>query len=138
MLARLLLAVAQRICRLRRISDRVDRSSPYLDRFYFFGNGTSRWFLALHRIHKSDADAHLHTHPWPYLACQLSGVMYEVTPSGMYKRRPGYLRWRSKDSLHRLILPNGEVWSLFFGGPRSGSWGFDVNGKIVDHKAYLK
>jgi hypothetical protein len=123
--------------RLRRIADRADKTSPYLDRWYIFGNATSRWFLALHQIHKSDADGHLHNHPWPYLACQLAGLMYETTPGGTHKRRPGYLRWRSRASLHRLTLPNGPVWSLFLGGPRVGSWGFRVGGAIIDHKDYL-
>lgn len=138
MLPKLLLALANAFLRLRVIADRVDHQTPYLSRNYLFGNATSRWFLALHRIHKSDADAHLHNHPWPYLACQLAGVMYETTPRGTYKRRPGYLRWRSMKSLHRLELPRGEVWSLFLGGPRAGSWGFNVGGKIVDHREYLK
>ncbi len=137
MIPRLLLALANAFCRHRLIADRVDRSSPYLSRIYLFGNATSRWFLALHRIHKSDADGHLHSHPWHYFACQLSGMMLETTPSGTYKRRPGYLRARTRKSLHRLTLPHGEVWSLFCGGPRAGSWGFNVNGRIVDHKDYL-
>lgn len=138
MLARLLLSLAGAFCRLRRIQDRADHTSPYLDRWYLFGNATSRWFLALHRIHKSDADAHRHTHPWPYLACQLRGLMYEETAEGVYhKRRPGYFRWRSANSLHRLVLPAGEVWSLFLGGPRRSSWGFLVNGQLIDHKEYL-
>lgn len=115
----------------------MDTSVPYLSRYYIFGNATSRWFLALHHIHKSDADDALHNHPWPYLACQLSGLMYEVTLSGLHKRRPGYLRWRSRDSLHRLILPKGSVWSLFLGGPRQSSWGFLVGGKVVDHAVHL-
>ncbi len=134
----LLLTIARGLCRLRRIPDRGDHTSPYLDRFYLWGNATSRWFLALHRIHKSDADSHLHNHPWPYLAWQLAGAMYERTPTGSYKRRAGYLRWRSRASLHRLDLPCGEVWSLFLGGPRAGSWGFSVNGRIIDQREYLK
>lgn len=143
MLARFLLILARALCRLRRIKDRADHQSPYLDRFYLWGNASSSWFLALHRIHKSDADKHLHSHPWPYLACQLAGLMYETQPAGLHgrvitKRRPGYLRWRSRESLHRLELPAGEVWSVFLGGPRAGSWGFNVNGRIVDQKEYLK
>jgi hypothetical protein len=130
--------LADRICRHRLIADRVDKSSPYLSRYYIFGGPATRWFLALHNIHKSDADFALHNHPWPYLACQLAGVMFETTPSGTYKRRPGYLRWKSRASLHRLALPPGrDVWSLFLGGPRAGSWGFNIAGRIVDHKDYL-
>lgn len=135
---RALLFLAERLCRLRRITDRADKTSPYLDRWYIFGNATSRWFLAIHRIHRSDADAHLHDHSWPYYALQLSGLMHEVQPSGTYKRRPGYLRVRGSHSLHRLVLPPGrDVFSLFLGGPRSRRWAFMVNGKRVDYGKYL-
>ncbi len=136
-MSRLLLLLAERLCNLRRITDRVDRSLPYLDRFYIFGNATSRWFLAIHRIRRSDSDAHLHDHSWPYYALQLAGVMYEVQPSGTYKRRPGYLRVRGSHSLHRLILPRGDVFSLFLGGPRVRRWCFMVNGRRVDYGRYL-
>lgn len=135
---RLLSFLANRLCRHRLIADRVDKTSPYLSRWYLAGNATSRWFLALHQIHKSDADRHLHTHPFAYVACQLAGSMREVQPDGTYKRRPGYLRVRRHESRHRLELPAGrEVWSLFLGFNRRGSWGFAVNGRIVDHKEYL-
>lgn len=134
---RALVWLAGHVCRHRLIADRVDKSSPYLSRWYVFGNTTSRWFLALHQIHKSDSDAHLHTHPFHYLACQLVGTMYEVQPDGTHRRRPGYFRLRQRRSLHRLVLPYGEVWSLFLGFGRKGSWGFKVNGRIVDFRDYL-
>ena len=137
MMRRALLYLAERLCRHRLIADRVDKSSPYLSRYYIFGNATSRWFLALHLIHKSDADAHVHSHPFHYVACQLAGLMYEVQPDGVHKRRAGYLRIRRRSSVHRLILPVGPVWSLFFGFGRRGSWGFLVNRRIIDFREYL-
>ncbi len=126
------------ICRLRRIADRADASLDYMTRAYLFGGPDSWCFLAIHKIHKSDSDAHLHSHPFKYIALQLSGEMLEVQPEGMYFRTPGYFRYRSRSSLHRLVLAEGcPVYSLFFGFWRSGSWGFDVNGRIVDHRDYL-
>lgn len=131
-------AIVRRFTRLRRIVDRADKTSPYLDRHYIFGDASSRWFLALHKIHRSDADIALHDHSWPYYALQLSGHMLEVQPSGVYKRRPGYLRVRGSHSLHRLILPAGKpVWSLFLGGPRSRRWCFMIDGKRVDYARHL-
>ncbi len=134
----MLKALIQRFTSLRRIMDRADKTSPYLDRYYIFGNATSRWFLALHHIRRSDADLALHDHSWPYYALQLAGVMHEVQPSGIYKRRPGYLRVRGAHSLHRLVLPAGKsVWSLFLGGPRSRRWCFMIDGKRVDFADHL-
>jgi hypothetical protein len=130
--------IAGAFCRHRLIADRADKSVAYLSRNYIWGSPTSWSFLAIHRIHKSDSDAHLHSHPFVYVALQLAGVMWEVQPDGVHKRRPGYLRVRRRASLHRLILPQGEVYSLFLGFGRRGSWGFKVGDKIVDHKDYLK
>jgi hypothetical protein len=135
---KILLALVRSCTRHRLIADRNDPNVPYLSREYIFGNPTSWGFLAVHFIHKSDSDAHLHTHPFNYLALQLSGTMYEVQPDGTHKRRPGYLRLRRRSSQHRLVLPFGEVVSLFLGFGRRGSWGFNVGGRIVDYKDYLK
>lgn len=134
---RLLLWLAEHVCRLRRITR--DNANPYLDRYYLLGNAKSRWFLALHRIHRSDSDPHRHSHPFSWLGLMLAGFYYEDQPDGVHKRRPGYLRVRSHRSLHKLILPRGEVWTLFLGGPRKSkrSWGFFVDGRIIDWRRYL-
>lgn len=134
----MLRALVKMFTRHRLIPDRHDASLPYLSREYIFGSPTSWAFLAVHFIHKSDSDAHLHSHPFHYLACQLGGLMYEVQPDGVHRRTAGYLRVRRRSSLHRLILPQGEVVSIFLGFGRSGSWGFAVDGRIIDHKDYLK
>jgi hypothetical protein len=136
-LRKLLTFLVVRMCRHRLIADRVDKSTPYLSRWYLFGNATSPWFAAVHQIHKSDADGHVHSHPFNYVALQLRGLMYEEQLDGVHKRRPGYFRIRRRSSVHRLDLPRGEVWSLFLGFGRRGSWGFLVNGKIVNHAEYL-
>jgi hypothetical protein len=128
--------LAKTVCTHRLIADRVDKTSPYLSRFYLLGNKKSRWFLALHLIHKSDADAHLHSHPFSWFALMLAGSYYEVQPSGTYKRRPGFFRVRAGRSWHRLVLPNGPVWTLFLGFARKGPWYFLVNGKPVERRAY--
>jgi hypothetical protein len=135
---KLLTFLVVRLCRHRLIADRVDKAVAYLSRWYAWGNPFSWSFLAIHQIHKSDADAHLHSHPFHYVALQLWGTMYEVQPDGVHKRRAGYFRIRSRQSMHRLVLPHGEVYSLFLGFGRRGSWGFNVNGRIVDHKEYLR
>jgi hypothetical protein len=133
---RALAFIAEAFCRHRLIADRVDKTSPYLSRYYLLGNKKSRWFLALHLIHKSDADAHMHSHPFSWFAMMLSGFYYEVQPSGTYKRRAGFFRVRWSRSWHRLVLPAGPCWTLFFGFARKGSWYFLVDGKPVERRAY--
>lgn len=135
----LLSFIARHACRLRLITDRIDKTSPYLSRLYLLGGAGTPWFLALHCIHKSDSDMHFHSHPFHWFAVMLTGHYHEVQPSGTYKRRPGFFRVRSRNSLHRLVLPAGrDVWTLFFGFGRKGSWGFKVGDRLVDHKEYLK
>ncbi len=133
---RALLFLAERLCRHRLIADRVDKTSPYLSRYYILGNKRSKWFLALHHIHKSDSDAHLHSHPFSWFALMLDGFYYEVQPGGTHKRRPGFFRVRSRLSWHRLVLPAGSCWTLFFGFARKGSWYFLVDGHAVERRAY--
>lgn len=128
--------IADRFCRHRLIADRVDRTSPYLSRYYLLGNKSTPWFLALHKIHKSDADQHMHSHPFSWFALMLAGTYYEVQPSGTYKRRPGFFRVRWGRSWHRLILPGGPCWTLFLGFSRRGPWYFLVDGKPVERRAY--
>jgi hypothetical protein len=134
----MLRALVQRFTRHRLIPDRNDATLPYLSREYIFGSPTSWAFLAVHFIHKSDSDAHLHSHPFHYLALQLSGLMYELQPDGRHRRTAGYLRLRRRSSLHHLTLPRGEVVSLFLGFGRRGSWGFKVGERIIDYRDYLK
>jgi hypothetical protein len=135
-LRKLLTFLVVRLCRWRAIPDRNNKALPYLDRFYLWGNKKSRWFVAIHRIHRSDSDPHWHNHPFSWFSVILSGFYLEDQPSGVYKRRPGFFRLRSRDSWHRLTLPAGEVWSLFIGFARRGSWYFLVDGKPVERRAY--
>jgi hypothetical protein len=131
--------VAHRFCTYRPIMDRADKSKVYMERWYFFGNEKSRWFLALHKINVSDADAHLHDHSWHWAVLQLRGTYREHMPSGVYTRRPWSIRLRNKYALHRLELPPGKpVYTLFLGGPRSRQWGFRIDRTTWRwHKEYL-
>ncbi len=131
-----LLYLAERWCRHRLIADRVDKSSPYLSRWYLFGSKKSRCFLALHQIHKSDADAHMHSHPFKWVGLMLSGFYLEETPRGVFKRRPGFCRIMTRLKWHRLTLPKGPCWTLFLGFDRGPGWYFLVNGKPVERRAY--
>ncbi len=128
--------LASAICRLRAIPDRNNKSLQYLDRFYLIGGKHTPWFVALHKIHRSDSDAHWHNHPFSWFSLILWGSYLEHQPSGTFKRRAGFFRVRSRDSWHRLELRSGPVWSLFIGFARRGSWYFLVNGQPVERRAY--
>jgi len=100
--------------------------------------------IRVHEILRSDTERHPHSHPWSYLTILLRGnyaeerydadgemVSYEI-------HKPGSILWRPAGSLHRLTLPQGTVTTLFITFKKRGTWGFQVDGKIVPHKEYLK
>lgn len=88
--------------------------------------------LVMHQMFESDEDG-FHDHPWPWAGWILSTGYWEQTPIGEFWRPPGHLRFRSANSLHRLVLdPNhskGGVFTLFAMGRKQRVWGFvDRNG----------
>ena len=49
----------------------------------------------------------------------------EHTLKGKFWRPPGYFRFASSNSFHRLeIKPNEVCWTLFIVGPKIREWGF--------------
>ena len=111
--------------RHRIIYDRLSEK-PYLERYYLFLKDR-KWFpfnIFIHKILKSDPDD-LHDHPWPYFTLILKGGYLEHTLKGKFWRPPGYFRFASSNSFHRLeIKPNEVCWTLFIVGPKIREWGF--------------
>lgn len=129
--------------RRRIIMDHVCPSEEYMHRHYLYGKpdgeNHGRLEVCLHKILRSDDDW-LHNHPSSYLSIILAGSYLEHTPSGAYLRRPGHIRVRGRDSLHRLELVNGPVWTIFVmlqRTPGPSEWGFLVNGRMVPHETHL-
>lgn len=102
--------------------------SPYLTRWDIFGNRHG-WgpHLFLHRFHRSDSDAALHTHPWWFFSIILTCGYWEQTLEGTKWRGPLSILFRPKTWSHRIILDpgtEGQVYTLVFTGPKVQPWGF--------------
>jgi hypothetical protein len=134
--------------RLRIVMDHLDKTKEYLHRHYLRGGRKDAegkiihepFEVCLHKILRSDNDF-LHDHPGSYFGLILAGVYREHTPEGVFTRRPGYIRVRSKHTLHRLEIIDGPVWTLFvFLNRPAGTdsdWYFLVNGKRVHQAEHL-
>jgi hypothetical protein len=131
--------------RARVIPDRDVPTEPYITRYYFVFRRWTRigdlFNVFLHRIHRSDAAGELHTHPGGSMSVILTGGYIEHTPHGSFIRRPGDIIFRGRAYAHRLdILPGiGPTFTLFITWGWTGhKWGFLQNGKVIDHKTYLR
>lgn len=103
---RLLYWLADRLpCRI--ISD---DGAPYLERYYLATLFGVR--LYLHRFVGNDPARGLHDHPWRWaFSLILLGRYLEETRSG--PRIVRWFNWLTGDSLHRVVLIDGPVWTLF-------------------------
>jgi hypothetical protein len=107
----------------------------------------------VHRTVRSDADRHMHDHPWFNISILLEGRYFERMPvskdgawradgteveAGVY-RSPGDIVFRRASSRHRLeVLPGEEAYSLFIMGPWQQVWGFYTGpGRKVEWRTYL-
>lgn len=96
----------------------------------------------LHHTLRSDAQRHLHNHPFRYLTIILRGGYFEITaaPDGSECRRwygPGSIIWRGLDHFHRLELPAGHYClTLFVMGRKRQPWGFSTPDGFVHWQDY--
>jgi hypothetical protein len=113
------------------IPDAVDQSA-YITRVMFPRVFGVRLFL--HHIHRPDHDRDMHNHPWAW-ACSLilRGSYDEERPRPCHHagecartatRRVRWFNYISGEQLHRITKLHGDVWTLFFSGPRIAEWGF--------------
>lgn len=112
------------VARLRGPDFRIgEEADPYLERWWLVPR--NRWFnIYLHHILHDDTDRALHDHPWWNLTLILHGGYREVTPKGERLRRRGQFIFRRARALHRLVVGEGEAWTLFITGPIVRGWGF--------------
>ena len=98
--------------------------------------------VVLHRIHRPDADRHLHNHPWRTARFLIvsGGYVEERLVDGRIERRilqPGDVNHLADDTFHRVdtVWPNTFTVGLL--GDRVQDWGFLVDGALVPHAAYF-
>lgn len=97
--------------------------------------------LRLHHILTSDDDRHLHDHPFDFWTMLLNVPYVENIPGQdrkqvFHQRFPWRPRYVKAETLHRLILLWGPVWTLVYTGPIRRVWGFDVDGTWTDWRKY--
>ncbi len=98
----------------------------------------------VHSIRLPDRDPHPHTHPfsWSRSLIVRGGYTEERGAGAEEVRhyRPGRINRIDGDTVHRIIGTRDDqpVWTIFVAGrPHGRGWGFVVNGRYQDHKAYL-
>lgn len=101
----------------------------------------------IHQILRSDDDRHLHDHPWDYTSVILRGSYIEerVIPGGVYHGavrvkelfKAGDVLQRKATDAHKLVLPDGPVWTLFICSDYKQGWGFLTPQGKVPWRTYL-
>jgi hypothetical protein len=113
--------------------------SNYLERWHLIPK--NRYFnVWLHKTSGSDSNRACHDHPWDSVSFLLKGELIEVTPDkeiafikdlqpypeNLKMSKVPWLKpvYRPAQYAHRLVVPEGPVWTLFVTGPRKREWGF--------------
>lgn len=126
---------------------REDR--PYLDRYSVREQkpkGGGGWRVYLHHIMSHDTELHNHPYRWSF-ALVLRGSYTEryfdrepalpphadldqLERFGFVKRRRiRWFNWIPASRYHQIEKLHGDVWTLFFAGPKLPSWGYWVRGR---------
>ena len=105
--------------------------------------------IRIHHILREDRAAHLHDHPWDARTIILDGWYIErrrdvdltaefgFDVDVMHRRQPGDTAALTTADFHHIdIVSPGGVWTMFITWADVGSWGFLVDGKIVDRHEY--
>ena len=130
----------------------------YMRRFWLFngydhGTRVKRFprlpSIRIHHILREDRAAHLHSHPWDARTIILCGEYMErrrdvdlTAEFGFdvdvtYRRSPGDTASLTPTDLHHITsVSDGGAWTLFITWADVGSWGFQVDSKLIDRHEY--
>jgi hypothetical protein len=114
-------------------------AKPWMNRYYLLFKNRPKWFpfnILIHEMLDNDHGEGVHSHLCPYITIILRGGYWETLKDGKHWRPPGYIGFRSSNSLHRVDLESGtKPLTLFIPGPfgfRKGSrseYGTDFKSK---------
>ncbi len=103
-------------------------AKPWMNRYYLLFKNRPKWFpfnILIHEMLDNDHGEGVHSHLCPYITIILRGGYWETLKDGKHWRPPGYIGFRSSNSLHRVDLEPGiKPLTLFIPGPfglRKGS-----------------
>jgi hypothetical protein len=119
-----------------------EERDPYLDRLWLVK--TPLGGIALHHIHRADAEPDPHDHQWGFFRLILCGGYAEgywpdKRNPDRYRRRTlrrGSLGWMGRRSAHTILEVTGPLWTLVATGPKLSTWGFWHKGQFIDHADY--
>lgn len=137
--------------RFRHVISEDHRLGPLLVRYRLI---STRWGgLYLHHLLRSDADRHLHDHPWAFWSLILWRGYVEREPYGGQHMPPSWpptlrtewclysdrgplslIRHRATDR-HALSLIR-PAWSLVWVGPKVRDWGFETERGWIPWQEY--
>lgn len=108
--------------------------SPYLTRYYLLGRDWNFGGVFLHHFHRSDLEAELHSHPWPWgISFILAGGYTQQscdvkTPQNVRidEFEPGSINVIRNGVYHKVTLHDERdgCWSIFVVGRREQEWDF--------------
>lgn len=106
------------------------QDAPYLRRWFLLPRNDA-CNIYLHEIRHDDIDLALHDHPYDFESTILRGSYLEHRQS--FDGKPAHAIYKTGDrnvkraeSLHRLQVLDGPVWTLLITGPRRREWGFET------------
>jgi len=122
-----------------------DDGKPYMTRYAIHGwmpeDGEDKKYplsIYLHRFHTPDYDLAPHSHPWAWARSLVLTGGYTEKRLNIETEQTQTLDVRSRDlnrlepdDYHIITELHGETWTLFSCGPKLGTWGFWVDGKLV-------
>ena len=98
-----------------------DQAKPWMARYYLLLRQRPRWFpfnVFLHEMLDNDHGDGVHNHTCPFITIVLHGGYWETLADGRHWRPPGYIGFRSANTLHRVDLePGVRPITLFISGP---------------------
>lgn len=89
-----------------------------VDRYYLLRTRFGSLFV--HHIKRDDRSDTFHTHPWWWVS--VIWGYYDDQRLGGEPRRKWFLNWCGVDTVHRVTLPRGPVWTFLVHGPRRRRW----------------
>ena len=112
----------------------------WMNRYYVLIRNRPQWFpfnILIHEMLANDHGYGVHNHTFPFITIILRDGYWETLKEGKFWRSPGYIGFRSANTLHRVDLKkNTKPLTLFISGPfglRKGprsEYGIDFKTKI--------
>ena len=93
----------------------------WMNRYYVLIRNRPQWFpfnILIHEMLANDHGDGVHNHTFPFITIILRDGYWETLKEGKFWRSPGYIGFRSANTLHRVDLKkNTKPLTLFISGP---------------------